>query len=85
MAETWQEKQAAHPDPVATALSRLGLGSEWRERLLDAIDAHEEATRICCECDEPGCTEPSTCGFPVAGGYRRTCGNHYWPKLGKKG
>lgn len=27
-------------------------------------------------CDEPGCTEPSTCGFPVADGYRRTCHKH---------
>ena len=31
-------------------------------------------------CDEPGCEEQATCGFPVKegfGGYRRTCGNHY--------
>ena len=32
-------------------------------------------------CDEPGCTEQATCGFPVAdeafGGYRRTCGKHW--------
>ena len=32
-------------------------------------------------CDEPGCTELATRGFPVAdesfGGYRRTCGEHY--------
>jgi len=29
-------------------------------------------------CDEPGCLELSTCGFPVPGGaYRRTCGEHY--------
>ena len=27
-------------------------------------------------CDEPGCDRPSTCGFPVPGGYRRTCGKH---------
>lgn len=31
-------------------------------------------------CDEPGCSEVSTCGFPTEAGYRRTCGNHYRPK-----
>lgn len=28
-------------------------------------------------CDEPGCTEPTSCGFPTPNGYRRTCGKHY--------
>jgi hypothetical protein len=28
-------------------------------------------------CDEPGCSEDSTCGFPTEAGYRRTCGKHY--------
>ncbi len=28
-------------------------------------------------CDEPGCKEGATCGFPIPGGYRRTCGKHY--------
>lgn len=28
-------------------------------------------------CDEPGCKEADTCGFPTATGYRRTCGKHY--------
>lgn len=31
-------------------------------------------------CDEPGCEEVATCGFPAGeekGGYRRTCGKHY--------
>lgn len=27
-------------------------------------------------CDEPGCTRPASCGFPVPGGYRRTCYDH---------
>ena len=33
-------------------------------------------------CDEPGCTEQATCGFPAGeefGGYRRTCGKHWTP------
>ena len=32
-------------------------------------------------CDEPGCTEEASCGFPVEdeafGGYRRTCHQHW--------
>lgn len=28
-------------------------------------------------CDEPGCKEPTSCGFPTPNGYRRTCGEHY--------
>jgi hypothetical protein len=38
-------------------------------------------------CDEPGCTEQATCGFPVDdeafGGYRRTCGKH-WREAAQK-
>ena len=32
-------------------------------------------------CDEPGCNQVATCGFPSSiefGGYRRTCGSHYF-------
>jgi len=28
------------------------------------------------KCDEPGCDEHSTCGWPSPGGYRRTCFEH---------
>jgi hypothetical protein len=28
------------------------------------------------QCDEPGCTEQRTCGFPTDKGYRNTCGKH---------
>jgi hypothetical protein len=28
------------------------------------------------ECDEPGCHEHRTCGWPSGRGYRRTCGKH---------
>lgn len=38
---------------------------------------HPEGT---CEwqerCDEPGCRQEATCGFPTPHGYRRTCGRH---------
>lgn len=27
-------------------------------------------------CDEAGCDQPCSCGTPIAGGYRRTCGQH---------
>jgi hypothetical protein len=27
-------------------------------------------------CDVPECVERSTCGWPSAAGYRRTCGEH---------
>lgn len=27
-------------------------------------------------CDEPGCMRGSSCGFPIEGGYRRTCFEH---------
>jgi len=28
-------------------------------------------------CDEPGCKELATCGWPSNAGYRRTCHAHY--------
>lgn len=31
-------------------------------------------------CDEPNCTNFSSCGFPTKHGYRRTCGKHYKPE-----
>ncbi len=27
-------------------------------------------------CDEPGCNEEATCGWPSPSGYRTTCGEH---------
>ena len=34
------------------------------------------ACHIHVACDEAGCWEPATCGTPVPGGYRQTCGPH---------
>lgn len=31
-------------------------------------------------CDEPGCYEQATCGWPSGDDYRRTCGPHYLNK-----
>ena len=28
-------------------------------------------------CDEPGCNDDASCGFPTETGYRHTCGKHY--------
>jgi len=28
-------------------------------------------------CDEPGCKADTSCGFPINGGYRRTCHEHW--------
>jgi hypothetical protein len=30
-------------------------------------------------CDEPGCRQEATCGWPTVVNYRRTCGHHYDP------
>jgi hypothetical protein len=32
--------------------------------------------RVTSACDEPGCIQEGTCGFPTEGGYRRTCFKH---------
>lgn len=34
-------------------------------------------------CDEPGCFEQVSCGWPSDNGYRSTCGDHYVGKLKK--
>lgn len=31
-------------------------------------------------CDEPGCWQPATCGYPMPTGYRTTCNDHYKPQ-----
>jgi len=31
-------------------------------------------------CDEPGCYDQATCGWPSGDDYRRTCGSHYLNK-----
>lgn len=35
-------------------------------------------------CDEPGCYQHVSCGFPTDGGYRRTCSDHSNFKLNKE-
>jgi len=38
---------------------------------------HDKLKKILSCCDEPGCYEKISAGFPVEGGYRQTCGEHY--------
>ena len=42
-----------------------------------AENDHEKLKKILTCCDEPGCYEQISSGFPVEGGYRQTCGEHY--------
>jgi hypothetical protein len=32
-------------------------------------------------CDEPGCYDYISCGWPSDDGYRSTCGKHYFGKM----
>ena len=75
---TWRDKQRSRTDPIAAALAawHAGAGQSEHDRMSLAIDAHEAADAACRECDEPGCTREATCGWPVKGGYRRTCAEH---------
>lgn len=36
-------------------------------------------------CDEPGCRQVASCGFPTRNGYRNTCGEHFRAAEGKHG
>ena len=66
-----------------------GWRGKWSE-LLDApnpFDPENDRIYACPECrqidtarvvcDEPGCWNKQTCGFPTDSGYRMTCSKHY--------
>jgi hypothetical protein len=76
--QTWRDVQKSKPDPIACALAAWHATRYKSEhiRMVDAIDAYEAALEVSRQCDEPGCTKESSCGFPVEGGYRRTCYDH---------
>ena len=38
---------------------------------------HEKLKKILSCCDEPGCYEQITSGYPAEGGYRQSCSKHY--------
>ena len=78
---SWKDKQASKPNPLAMAVSRWNLNGNLPdlERMERAIESYEDASVYANECDEPGCTKESSCGWPTEGGYRRTCYDH-WKK-----
>ena len=41
------------------------------------VVTHEWPCPTIPRCDEPGCEQEATCGWPSDAGYRRTCGDHY--------
>ena len=66
--------QFAYDGPGPT-LSTGGLSAlEDGFALLDWQDPHPIPES---RCDEPGCIERNTCGWPSPSGYRRTCSNHW--------
>ena len=57
-----------------------GLIAEARETADECewcIPRHEWPCPTIPRCDEPGCEQEATCGWPSDAGYRRTCGHHY--------
>jgi hypothetical protein len=78
MTKTWRDKQTARPDPIASAVAAWEYSAERdpHVRMAEAIDAYDAAEAIVRQCDEPGCQREASCGFPVEGGYRRTCYEH---------
>jgi len=72
---TARDKTCPHDDAIATL--RAALDEECCER------QHVWPCPTIPRCDEPGCTDEATCGWPTRpggtgpnGGYRRTCGDH---------
>jgi hypothetical protein len=46
------------------------------EETIYACPLCREIGSVVYACDEPECWQPVTCGTPVNGGYRQTCGKH---------
>ncbi len=42
-----------------------------------AANDHEKLKKVLSCCDEPGCYEEISCGWPSPDGYRQTCGDHF--------
>jgi hypothetical protein len=53
----------------------LNTVPDAREAL--AAGDHEKLKEVLSCCDEPGCYNQISAGFPTDNGYRRTCGEHY--------
>jgi len=78
--------------PTTKTGATLALLHPERHRMVLAIEDEARASLDECEwciprhewpcptiprCDEPGCEQEATCGWPSDAGYRRTCGHHY--------
>ena len=61
-----------HLKDVLTALNPFDLEDE-----IVGCPRCKSVNSISGVCDEMGCEEIDTCGFPTPEGYRRTCGKHY--------
>lgn len=74
------------PDVQALLVEGDGRGSVAPGALARAIeaamDAAEEAERVANTCDVPGCGQTISAGWPVLGGYRRTCHAHWAERCG---
>ena len=58
----------------------LNTVPDAREAL--AANDHEKLKKVLSCCDEPGCYDQISCGWPSENGYRTTCGEHM--KMEKK-
>lgn len=54
----------------------LNLAPNARKALAEGD--HEKLKKILNCCDEPGCYNQISAGFPTDDGYRTTCGKHYY-------
>ena len=59
--------------PLIEAEARATLDVECPH----CVVIHEWPCPTIPRCDEPGCEQEATCGWPSDVGYRRTCGGHY--------
>lgn len=95
LAKINRESKQISPDAIISALEDMCCQfSYWNNKVggltTGGLFALEEAFRVLgwsdpysCPnlcCDEKGCKERATCGFPTLGEYRHTCGKHYREK-----
>lgn len=62
---------------IGTAAQILHAPSPFdADDILDGCPQCKSVNTLHALCDEPGCTEPVSCGTPTKDGYRQTCGEH---------
>ena len=60
-----------------TISNEFDLDTVPQARAALAAGDHDELKKILSCCDEPGCYEEISAGWPSPDGYRSTCGDHY--------